>query len=278
MPNDVTQERIRSVLAGVLTPLARTLLRCGVSYSEFADLAKRAFVDAASADYGVRNRPTNIARVAVMTGLSRKEVGRIRRQYRKQRTQPPDSLVTLPARVLEAWQTDPRYRKKLSQAKALPYTGPAPSFSHLVRMVAPDIPPRAMKNELVRAGAIQEISGGRLLPLKRHFIPDSASEKLLVGMELGIRRLIETVSYNSDSEKSGAARFQRFIEGPIVEKSRLPAIRVKIQQMLTDVSVSIDNQISAYRYGGKSTHQRKLASKDTASYGIGIYYFEDSRP
>ena len=75
---DVTQGRIRTVLFGLLLPIARILLRCGVGYTEFADLAKRAFVEAASADYGVRNRPTNIARVAVMTGLSRKEVSRIR--------------------------------------------------------------------------------------------------------------------------------------------------------------------------------------------------------
>ena len=101
MSADITQERIRKVLAGVLAPLARTLLRCGVSYTEFAELAKRAFIDAASKDYGVRNRPTNIARVAVMTGLSRKEVSRIRGERKTSRKKSAMS-VTLPAAVLNA--------------------------------------------------------------------------------------------------------------------------------------------------------------------------------
>ena len=96
MSDDVTHERIRKVLAGVLAPLARTLLRCGVSYTEFAELSKRAFVDAASKDYGVRNRPTNIARVAVMTGLTRKEVSRIRREGKKGRAR-SQLDATLPA-------------------------------------------------------------------------------------------------------------------------------------------------------------------------------------
>ena len=47
-------------------------------FREFSDLAKAAFVQVATEEYGIRGRPTNISRVAVMTGLTRKEVKRIR--------------------------------------------------------------------------------------------------------------------------------------------------------------------------------------------------------
>ena len=50
----------------------------GSSHREFAELSKRLIVDVASSDFGIRGRPTNISRVAVMTGLTRKEVKRIR--------------------------------------------------------------------------------------------------------------------------------------------------------------------------------------------------------
>ena len=51
---------------------------------------------------------------------------------------------------------------------------------------------------------------------------DSADEKIIVGLELGLRRLAETIAYNSDREKRGAIRFQRFVEGPQIRTDDLP--------------------------------------------------------
>jgi len=68
------QRQILNALLVALRPLARALLRAGIGYREFAEISKSAFVDIATKDYGLRGRPTNISRVAVMTGLTRKEV------------------------------------------------------------------------------------------------------------------------------------------------------------------------------------------------------------
>ena len=72
------QRQILNALLVALRPLARALLRAGIGYREFAEISKSAFVDIATRDYGLRGRPTNISRVAVMTGLTRKEVRRLR--------------------------------------------------------------------------------------------------------------------------------------------------------------------------------------------------------
>ena len=77
MQNDIQRQILGAILL-VLKPLARALLRAGVGYREFSEIAKTAFVETATVDYGLRGRPTNISRVAVMTGLTRKEVRRIR--------------------------------------------------------------------------------------------------------------------------------------------------------------------------------------------------------
>ena len=63
---------------GVMPSICRLLLRHEIGFREFSDLAKAAFVQVATEDYGIRGRPTNISRVAVMTGLTRKEVKRLR--------------------------------------------------------------------------------------------------------------------------------------------------------------------------------------------------------
>ncbi len=75
---DSIQQKILAALLLVLRQLAKALLNAGISYREFAEISKTAFVDVATENYGLRGRPTNISRVAVMTGLTRKEVRRIR--------------------------------------------------------------------------------------------------------------------------------------------------------------------------------------------------------
>ena len=77
MQNDIQRQILGAILL-VLRPLAKALLRVGVGYREFSEIAKIAFVQTATEEYGLRGRPTNISRVAVMTGLTRKEVKRVR--------------------------------------------------------------------------------------------------------------------------------------------------------------------------------------------------------
>ena len=65
-----TKQSVLDAFLLMLRPVVRILLRYGIGYREFAEVTKTAFVDVASADFGIRGRPTNISRVAVMTGLS----------------------------------------------------------------------------------------------------------------------------------------------------------------------------------------------------------------
>lgn len=275
MKADLTRERIRKVLMGVLLPLARTLLRCGVSYTEFADLSKRAFVEAASADYGVRNRPTNIARVAVMTGLSRKEVSRVRKESRKPKFRASTS-VTIPAAVLNEWHTNPKYVERSSGApKVLMYSGRGHTFSSLVARVTRDIPAGAMCRELLRAGAIQLISGKKMVPLKRDFIPDAAGEKVMVGLELGLRRLVETVALNSDPSRQAARHFQRFVESPPIEVKYFEYLRPLIHERLLGLSEELDDLMS---FQAKALRKKKPSSMSVDALGcigVGIYYHEE---
>ena len=62
----------------LLEPVVRLLLRSGITWKEFAEVAKTAFVQVATDEYGIRGRPTNLARVAILTGINRREVARQR--------------------------------------------------------------------------------------------------------------------------------------------------------------------------------------------------------
>ena len=72
------QDIVRQSCRHFLKPIVRFLLRHGVLWKDFAELAKETYVEIARAEYGIDGRPTNNSRVAMLTGLSRREVARVR--------------------------------------------------------------------------------------------------------------------------------------------------------------------------------------------------------
>ena len=65
--------------ARILRRLATVLLRNGIAFQAFAEIAKQAFVDAAARDFAVEGRKPSMSRIAVLTGLTRKDVARLAR-------------------------------------------------------------------------------------------------------------------------------------------------------------------------------------------------------
>src|SRR6056297_2543267 len=136
-----------------MVPIAKFLLRNGISYREFSEISKLAFVQVASHEYGIRGRRTNMSRVAVMTGLNRKEVRKVRDRLDNE-DWTLDPTLSKPVSVLSEWFTSPDYLTPTGRPKWLPFEGQGnrTSFSSLVRSVGGDVPPGAMLKELIRAG------------------------------------------------------------------------------------------------------------------------------
>ncbi len=60
----------------ILQPLVRILIRSGISYGEVAELMKTVFVEVAARDFDLPDRKTSLSRIAILTGLTRKEVAK----------------------------------------------------------------------------------------------------------------------------------------------------------------------------------------------------------
>ena len=148
----------------LLQPLARLFLHFGISYREYSELSKTAFVAVAGEDFGVHGRPTNASRIAAMTGLTRKEIGRIRRKIDSGESAKTDRRSPI-NEVLSAWCSVDEFLDKRGQPKRLPLKGERASFESLVGQFSGDIPEGAMRKELQRLGVI-ELAGDtvRILP------------------------------------------------------------------------------------------------------------------
>jgi len=190
----------------LLLPLTRLLLRLGISWRELSELMKRAYVEAASADYAEKRRPVNTSRLAIMTGLTRKEVKRIRdlladgHRLDELRSSAADS-------VLLGWHTDREFRGHNGLPAMLDIEGDDSSFNALVRRYAGDLPPGAMLKELVRVGAVELVESGRLRLLRDHYaqveITDATLEHVSQAMTMIGRSL---VSYVEDQDRGNESR------------------------------------------------------------------------
>ena len=157
-------------IRALLRPLVSLILKCGMTWREFAEISRAVFVDVATAEYGIRGRPTNISRVAILTGIGRRDVGKIREALAS--AGPPlPNRTTDATRLLSGWHQDPDFVGADGKPANLALSGVAQSFENLARRYAPDVPSSAMLKELRRVDAVTELPDGQLRATRRFYQP-----------------------------------------------------------------------------------------------------------
>ena len=68
---------LERALEMLLLPVVRLALKRGLAFGRFSEMLKRAYVAAARRDFTVPGRKLSLSRVAVLTGMTRKEASRL---------------------------------------------------------------------------------------------------------------------------------------------------------------------------------------------------------
>jgi len=269
---DTIQRRILNALLVAIRPLARTLLRAGIGYREFAEISKSAFVDVATKDYGLRGRPTNISRVAVMTGLTRKEVRRLREKSNSGEA----TEITRPmpmAVILHRWFTEQDFLDLSGKPRELTFDSGENSFSDLVRRFGGDIPPGAMRTELKRINAIEETAAGSLRVLKRNVSGRELNERLADGLEFLVYPTLLALAHNTGLDSNEETWVMRTAATSGVRESDIPRLRRISSDRLAEFVESIDDLFAAY----ETLHDDDPGETSKRAIGIGVIYFEEEK-
>ncbi|MCJ7592464.1 MAG: DUF6502 family protein [Woeseiaceae bacterium] len=255
-----------------MTPLVRILLRNGISFREFAEVVKDVFVAVCARDLVIPGRRLSISRIAIVTGLTRKEVSAIVRDDELRR-KALETNANRAAKILEAWHSDTRFLGPYGFPRDLLIEGDDPSgtFSDLVRENSGDMPVRAMLDELSRVGASRVLEGGEIVRvLKRTYIPTEMTPEMIQIFSQAVRRYIETVDYNLSLEDTKGRRFDRGVyPDPGLRVIDLPAYQQEVREYLETVIAEIDYKTSAYQRPDDQDSER------TTSIGVGIYFYHD---
>jgi hypothetical protein len=153
--------------AVVMAPLARWLLRSGVSYPAFAEMLKPVFLEAARGELEQGDNPATQSALSMLSGVHRKDV----RTF--EAAPPPVHAAlrpSLPSQVFTRWLSDARYKGADGKPRALPRSGVGRTFETLCRALSSDVHPRTVLDELVRLGLVS-VAHDRVSVLATSFLP-----------------------------------------------------------------------------------------------------------
>jgi hypothetical protein len=264
------KQQVLNTFLLVMRPVVRILLRYGIGYREFAEVVKTAFVDVASSDFGLRGRPTNISRVAVMTGLTRKEVKRLRDKLRSGDT--VIAVKTTPlADVLHHWHAQPEFTDASGEPRALSFTGKDDSFTELVRKYGGDVPAGAMRTEMKRVGAIVEDDSGELRATRRGFRPGSQHENLLTLLVHGAYALLSNIAHNTNPERDDESWAHRIAFTTSLQGGDNRQLRRIAKNRIKEFSESVDDIFMTY----EALQDGGTKPQDRDAIAVGVFYFEE---
>jgi hypothetical protein len=253
----------------LLIPLVRVLLRSGVTWAEFAELSKEAFVDVARSDYGIQGRPTNNSRVAILTGLSRHEVTRVRDVLTGEvpASEPPATRV---AQVLTGWHLDAEFRDESGQPKVLPASGPIGSVEALLTRYVGDLPHGAFLKQLQHLGLVEKVGRRDYRVLARSYTRGAADPDILRHLGVALHDHATTLAHNVDAERSEPARF----EGMATTTRLAPRYARTFAEFAARRAQAFLEEVDAWL----ARHELKDPSDPSGiRMGLGMFLIKDSR-
>ena len=265
-----------SALALLLRPLARLLLRQGITAHEFTAVANAAFVDAAEDVLKEQGKEPNFSRISSLTGLHRHAVsdvvnnrsaatgeGLTQKHYQRNRL----------ARVLAGWFETPDFTDRDGRPRLLPFDGPHPSFTSLVKKFSGDIYPRIILDELVRVKAARMTRDGMVRAVSRRFSSGGADPDALQHLGEAIRDLATTLEHNIS-----AGPDDRLFEDAVVATNLSPEIVPMLRQLIARRGAAFLDDLEGWLAQHEGGNRQAARRRKTVRAGVALYMFADPPP
>jgi hypothetical protein len=271
------KETALSACRQLMKPIIGILLRNGITYKDLVTLCKQLYVEVATKEFGIRGRETNLSRVAILTGIDRKEVARIKDSLHyneeSETTQHHQDRLT---RILSGWHLDPDYLDKTGKPLIIPINGEHISFAQLARKYGGDIPSSAVLKELKTNNIVEEDTAGNVKVMKRYFMPAQSDPQTLlragsVFNDLGTN--IEHNLYKANKIKNKFSHFERRASNSQMPQEASAAFRAFIELEGQLFLEKVDAWLTAHE---QPTDNSKSPTTPTIRLGVGAYLIENS--
>lgn len=277
------KDTVLSACRQLMEPIIGILLRNGVTHKDLALICKQLYVQVASKEFGIRGRHTNLSRVAMLTGIDRKEVARIKEAWQnneqsEQNQQHQDRLT----RLLSAWHQDPDFCSAEHHPLPLTIDGEQQSFAALARRYGGDLPASALLKELKRVGVVEDVDSNldnnvdsnepKVIATKRYFVPAQSDPGALLRAGSVLNDMGATLHhnlYNANQQKQQPLRFERRASNTQMPVETAAAFREFVEQEGQAFLEKIDAWLSEHEQINPDNNAPQLR------LGVGTYLFSN---
>ena len=261
--------RLSTALYTILKPLISLMVRNGLSFGEFSQIAKHAYIEVIEKELLASGEKATTSSIAIITGLTRKDVAALRKNKtpKSELGQQQNRAI----RVIGGWVGDPEFSKKKGKGRTLEIQGKQGSFEALVNRYSGDIPYQALLKELIRSDAVEVINNDMVKLVRAAYIPstDENSKYDVLGEDASL--LISTIKHNIISGDT-EPRFQRK-----VSYTRIPVEHLdEFKKLSNKENQKLLLKLNAWLAQHDTDNNDKINTSETRKVGVGVYYFEDS--
>ena len=265
----------RSILAAalrrILLPLTRLCIRHDVTYSDLMELTRMAYVEAAQKHFRLPDTEMTNARIAVLTGMSRRHVKHVKELLEKQ-----DEVLTpgqnRAQRVVHGWLNDAEFLDKNNFPLVLPVKNDSAgkevgSFVALVKRYSGDVSYGAVLDELNHARVTEQPDENTVSLITHAYVPYKSNSEQIRIIGKSVSDLFHAALHNIESDEK---RLQRQ-----VVYSHISADLVdECQQMIDENAKELIDKLNA-RLAQAKKESEASGNKDLKRVGFGVYYIED---
>ncbi len=266
------KKHFNAALQRVLRPVVRQAIRYGVSYSAMTRMLKQLYVAVAEDDFELRFKRQTDSRLALLTGISRKEVSALRNRRRTE-VAVPDVEDSVATHAVGRWMAGPPFASPDGAPRRLKYEAAdadaAATFSDLVRSLAVDIPVRAVLDELIGLGLVELGADGHVELVREAHIPADGMEGKLALLGSDPAELFMTIAHNLDDDVE--PWLQRKVVYDNVGSAALSDLRTEARRSGEEFIRKANALISSYDRDRQKDAPGGLRSRVV----LGVYYFDE---
>lgn len=267
MNDDMPKTWLAQACHRLLRPLTRILLRHGIAYDDFAEVAKSVYTEVARESFTASGKRPSDANVAIVTGMTRKEVKRLRESRDSSYAERDWGGANRATRVLSGWHRDPDFTDEAGRPRVLSADDVEDGFPALVRRYSGDIPASAILAELEGAGTVAT-AGGQIRAQRRSFVPHPGDPESIRMLGSATHDLLHTIAHNLSRSDQEPARFQRTVFNTSADVRALPVFHRLVSEHGQQLLETLDDWLERHETG-------EAGQQETTRVGVGIYYFQD---
>jgi hypothetical protein len=274
-PTSSNADPAEQAVAAVLQPLARLMIDQGLQHAQVSEILKAVLVHESVAQFGLEERAVSDTRVALLTGVHRKDVKRLRAQQ-PSHSKAAKQVISVPAAVIARWISEPRFLNIDQSPRALaksPKSGTLgePDFPTLVAEVSRDVSARAVLDELLRLGAVEIRPPGQVALLDQAFVPHGSPADQLEFLGASVGDHLRAAVHNVSPKRAGKAMLDQSAFSQDLSAEQVAELHQHARKLWTGV-------LQKFLSAATLAEQRsQTAVNPTHRVRFGVYFYEQDQ-